>query len=441
MAVKARRTGTIEPPRLLQTARRRPGRENSVTPSPFRNPPRSGRRLTTVLRPLLPLVLFLLPACAPGGPRAGIQEGPIVQLPRPTGVTLVWFADGEERMEVMVKAAPGSEGGAAVSGSGDRRLVEASPGPGGRYRVRIEGLTPGRTYRYRIQAGGEGLFRGEFRTDPAGDVPFRFAVLGDSGSGWEAQREVAARIRAARPDFLLHTGDLVYPEGTRSDYLEKFFRPYRDLLSRVALWPCLGNHDDHAPGYGKAFREIFALPGNGPEGPGTEADYWFDHGRARFVVVNTEHRMKELREVIAPWLVRTLADPGIRWRIVAFHRPPFASSAEPYTAKRVRKALVPALEQARADVVFMGHKHFYERSRPLRGGKIVKEGEGVVYVISGGGGGDLQDLLPASERAPWSAAAFGDDSSFTLVTVGAKSLRLRQISRTGETVDDYTLSR
>ena len=47
------------------------------------------------------------------------------------------------------------------------------------------------------------------------------------------------------------------------------------------------------------------------------------------------------------------------------------------------------------DVVFYGHVHAYERSYPLRDGKIDTE-NGVTYIMSGGAGGHLEDFAPTN---------------------------------------------
>ena len=45
------------------------------------------------------------------------------------------------------------------------------------------------------------------------------------------------------------------------------------------------------------------------------------------------------------------------------------------------------------DIVFYGHVHAYERSWPLKDGKIDRK-NGVIYIQSGGAGGNLEDFTP-----------------------------------------------
>jgi acid phosphatase type 7 len=47
------------------------------------------------------------------------------------------------------------------------------------------------------------------------------------------------------------------------------------------------------------------------------------------------------------------------------------------------------------DVVWNGHIHSYERTWPMREGRVVQhDGNGTVYMITGGGGGGLEQAGP-----------------------------------------------
>ncbi len=82
---------------------------------------------------------------------------------------------------------------------------------------------------------------------PPGDV--RFVVMGDTGEGNTAQREVAVAIRdlcaAEGCDFALLLGDNFYDSGVDSvddpQWRTKFEEPYRDVP--LVFYAVLGNHD------------------------------------------------------------------------------------------------------------------------------------------------------------------------------------------------------
>ena len=98
------------------------------------------------------------------------------------------------------------------------------------------------------------------------EAPLTFAAIGDFGTGvrkpsteGRRQREVAAALEAAvaREDIrlLLTTGDNIYagrtllgiPVGSTGDedddWFFTFFQPYRYVINRIPVHPCIGNHD------------------------------------------------------------------------------------------------------------------------------------------------------------------------------------------------------
>ena len=75
-----------------------------------------------------------------------------------------------------------------------------------------------------------------------------FAVIGDTGTGDEAQLSVApqmARQREKTPfEFVLMLGDNIYEKGEEKYIKPRFEEPYKDLLEAgVKFYAALGNHD------------------------------------------------------------------------------------------------------------------------------------------------------------------------------------------------------
>jgi len=391
-------------------------------PSPAAVPRTGPARPRTILLWILLLgaVAAALYAAAPWLLPARIREGPFVQMAGPDAVTLIWYTT--RPVECGVVLADGAE---------HFMPAAATASDGYRYRVRLTGLMPGQRYPYRVRAGRRYLTSALlFETARVADEPLAFIVFGDSGRGSRAQYELAAAMLQAVPpaDFLLHTGDIVYPDGERSGYEPRFFAPYRALLSRVAFWPCLGNHDIKDNG-GAAYRDIFEVPENGPPGLTPEHNYWFDYAAARVAVVDTNVDEAVLRERVAPWLRAVLAAPGPRWRFVAFHHPPH-TGGKYKPDERVQRTLVPVLEETGVDVVFNGHDHNYQRTHPLRGGQVVSNDAGVVYVVTGAGGARLYDML--STPPPYIAEHEHRRWSFTHVILRGDELVLQQIGTDGQ---------
>lgn len=351
-----------------------------------------------------------------------IEEGPLVQQADQKSARVVWFTSraGEcgleyERGGVFVPAELRQDGHHFVA--------------------TLTGLSAGTTVEYRIIGEGRTVFEGALRTAVPPGEPFHFVVFGDSGKGTKAQFTLAARMNALDPDFVVHTGDLVYSGGERYRYKGRFFEPYAPLLARVSFWPSLGNHDVSEPDFGSPYREVFELPANGPQGGTPENDYWFDYADARFVVIDSNVQEETLRERVAPWLEQVLSDAP-PWRFVVFHHPPFTWGSHKPRGE-VQRTLVPVLEAGGVDVVFSGHDHLYERTHPLLGGSVVEPGRGVVYIISGAGGARLYEALPTEQRGPELAVLNNAVHSFTHIRIDGRTLHLRQIDVNGKTLDEW----
>jgi hypothetical protein len=144
----------------------------------------------------------------------------------------------------------------------------------------VTGLTAGATVAYEV-----GGLTGTAATLPA-TGPLRFAVLGDSGTGGKEQFAVAAALEKSDAAFLLHTGDIVYQRGAMADYGPRYFKPYRRILSRIPLYPAVGNHDyaNQTIGAGlgrRRFEEVYRRIHRKP------AYYSFDAGPVHFVSLDT----------------------------------------------------------------------------------------------------------------------------------------------------------
>ena len=406
-----------------------------LVPAGNRRPARVGPRAVLLWACAAILVALGLYAVAPWILPVRIYEGPLLQMATEDGVTLIWYTTRPTECAVLV----------TVDG---KPREERAVADGCRNRIRIAGLAAGTTYPYQIRTGSRPLTADlVFQTNRPRGQRYSFIVFGDSGIGTRSQYLLGAAMTRAQPpaDFLLHTGDIVYPDGARRRYEERFFSPYRPLLARLDFWPCLGNHDvkkgkpaKPAPedGSAAAYEEIFELPQNGPPGLAAGHNYWFDYASCRVAVFDSNLTEAVLGEQVAPWLQSVMADAGPRWKFVVFHHPPY-TGARHKPDQRIQKVLVPTFEATGVDVAFSGHDHLYERMHPLRNGETAASGEGVLYIVTGAGGGELYEV---KEPRPAYIAAFDDrDYSFTQVTIDNDKLTLRQIALDGHPIDEFTL--
>lgn len=296
-----------------------------------------------------------------------------------------------------------------------------------RHIVKLTGLRAASVYKYRVASNGYALFQGRFQTDKKAGQAARIAIWGDSGVGDQWQYGVAAQIEKARPDCLVHTGDLIYPKGAARDFDPEFFRVYARLLSRVPFYGSLGNHDVGTKN-GAPFLANFVFPTNGPASLPPERNYSFDYAGAHWVVIDSNQSEEQMRNVLAPWLGRDLGASRALWKFAVFHHPPF-SSGEHGDEIRTQRALVPTFARLHVDIVFNGHDHGYERWKPRAG---------VVYIITAGGGANL---YKRTRRDPMTASYHNEIHSWTQLDLNGKTLRGTQIGSNGRALDTWTMTK
>jgi 3',5'-cyclic AMP phosphodiesterase CpdA len=276
---------------------------------------------------------------------------------------------------------------------------------------------------YRVSTNGVELARGTFRTATGPDRTFSFTVIGDSGLGSTEQAAVADRMVALDPHFVLHTGDVVYPDGQAAGYDPYFFQPYQALMQRAPVFPTLGNHDYHVQ-RGQPYIDAFHLPHNNPGN--TERYYSFDWGNAHFTALDFNAGPDPAQ---LEWLESDLASTDKPWKFVFYHQAIYSSGphgTESWVAAW-RQLLAPIFEQHEVDIVFNGHDHIYERTHPING---------VVYIVSGGGGGPLYRVIPQSFSA-YAAAKYHT----VFVTLDGCALTLQALEPDGTVLDTMTLTK
>ena len=269
----------------------------------------------------------------------------------------------------------------------------------GRYvhEVTLKDLQPETQYFYQsLSRDGEGQEIASevstFQTASLPETPFAFAVISDTQNNPEVAAKVAAMAWAQRPNFLLHPGDLVGTGTKDHEWKQQFFPSMHELISRVPMYPVLGNHEVNARNY----YDYMSLPA-------PEYYYQFRYGNAEFFMLDTNKKVDPDSEQYR-WLDEALGQSEATWKIVCHHHPPYSSDENDYgdlwkSNKSTRgdlrvRMLCPLYDKHGVDIVWCGHIHSYERTWPLADDSLAKTGEGTVYMITGGGGGGLETAGP-----------------------------------------------
>lgn len=389
-------------------------------------------RMTRVgSRALLCAVLHLtLTAC--GGSDDGsdpfASEGAYIQNVSTTAATIAVLTETEQAFAVELFEDTGDDGDAAQALRSEPVQTVAEEAAKTIHQLDLVDLEPDKSYSYIVRDGaGRIVGEGKLSTaPPPGTRAISFGVLGDSGrtDGRGRQGDVVKRIvEHADHDLVIHTGDLVYPEGERKDYREAFFVPFAPLIENTPFYPSIGNHDvradDAAP-----LLEAFHLPTN--DADGSERFYSFDYGSVHFVCLDTSTSDLSPGGEQASWLDRDLAAATAPWKVVFFHKSPFSEALHGDDGE-VQKAFVPIFESYGVDIVFTGHDHNYQRFKPKGG---------VHYVVTGGGGTKLRRVSRSDGLAAAEVAYH-----FVHVTVDATTLRLEAVDVGGTILDEMELVR
>jgi len=256
-------------------------------------------------------------------------------------------------------------------------------------------------------------------TLPLKEGSLRFAVMGDTGSGTQKQRDVGemmVKYRAAFPfEFVLMMGDNLYGGETPRDFETKFSEPYKKLLDdNVKFYATLGNHDLPLQVNYTNFNM------NGKE------YYRFKKGNVAFYSLNSNYMDKKQVD----WFVSELAKDTSEWKVCFFHHPPYSSAKKHGSDNQLREVVEPIFVKYGVDVVLTGHDHVYERIKPQKG---------IYYFVSGAGGqlrsGDVKASSPLTEKA------YDRDMHFMLFEVAGDQMYFQTISRTGETIDSGMIVR
>ncbi len=311
-----------------------------------------------------------------------------------------------------------------------------------RHRVAVDGLRPGQAYRYALgdgSASGWGPWQ-TVRTAPDRDHPVRFLYLGDAQTGFERWGKLLDSARKQEPelDFVVLAGDIVDRGNERTNW-DHFFLRAAGLLDRVAVMPCVGNHEylDVGP---RLYRASFELPRNGPPGIDPELCYAFEAGDAIFTVMDSNLAVwdADAARLQARWLEETLARSTARWKIAIFHHPVYPS--HPWRdMPALREYWVPVFDRHHVDLVLQGHDHSYQRTYPLRGHRPVSGPDrGTIYLIAVSGD---KYVDPAHREV--AEVEFGRTSTYQMIEIDPAANRLRYRARDegGKTVDAFEIEK
>lgn len=390
------------------------------------------------------------------------------------------------------------------------------------YSALLTGLKAGETCHYRVSGNGRIIAEGYAPARKPRGQKVRFAAFGDNSTGDLSDRTIAYLAYQARPDFVMNVGDNVYDRGLDSEYARYFFASYNadipdsrlgaPLLRSVRYYTILGNHDVHNSN-GAHFNDArdslgyytsMHLPLNGPEAvtdptpllgdvpdviaqfrqaAGGQyprmANYSYDYGDAHFLCLDSNLYVDPTDPSLIAWIEKDLAATDALWKFAALHHSPFNVGRSHYREQHMR-VLSPLFEKHGVDLVFAGHEHTYQRTRPLRfcptdiakasvtnssdrrvpgvftvdrafDGEKNTRADGIIYLTTGAGGKDLHDIefsgdpdelvYPDDNNVAYVAQFASRYHSLTVIDLDGPSLRLTQTDELGREIDHVQITK
>ncbi len=385
---------------------------------------------------LVVLACLLIAAAEPALTASGFSKAPYLQAPGATTMTLLW----ESLEDVPSKVRYGR-------GRGLDHVQEVAPprtmlGVSTRYRTNVvagvrtnvtafavtnifyvyeaplTGLVPNTSYTYVVELGTERSRRGRFRTFGESPAEVRFVVYGDSRSQPRMHAALARRFGRYRPDFILHTGDLVARGRDYGLWGREFFDPLAGIIDHIPVLPAIGNHEEDGTNYLAYFRL-----------PPPERWYAFDLGPVHMLALDY-HYERASHEQFA-FAQRDLRASRAPWKIVFLHVPVFNVGGHASTWGH--ETYLPLFHETHVDLVIAGHSHVYERFQPVAPGKAGLDWP-IVHITSGGGGAPL---YPVYDHPALACRA--STNHFIVFEATADRLRGRTYLASGKTLDRFEL--
>lgn len=361
--------------------------------------------------------------------------------------------------------------------SATRPTVGSSPGIRGYfYKATLTGLQPGSEFAYQVYKEGSLVFASKAKAPAGPGQDFSAVIFGDFGDDGREEAAIARQALLRRPDLAVIPGDIVYPKGRLSEFRQRLFPVLNSaqapLMRSVPVAASLGNHDVAAAGEpeGLAYFYLFSHPGNGPAqrynaAPtvarlaggdfGQRGNYSFELGDAIWIGLDSNPNIQWGSGPPRVWLKQQLeAAKHKKWKFLFFHHPPFHSS-KTHRSQRWMSTIAPVLSKYKVDVVFSGHVHNYQRSRPIFAGDGSREIDrsfdgraqakpnGTIYLVTGGGGAGLYDKKQEKQPSTWEpyTVVFKAQHSFTNLRVEGSTLSFQQVNAKGEVIDSFRIAK
>lgn len=365
----------------------------------------------------------------------------------PGSLSISWKGDPEGPEALQIAEIAETEN-TANAGTGEDRVGETFAAKKERilksdyyrWHVRLTGLTQGREYRYKI-----GGFEGSFQVPQESKVT-KFLYLGDvqfqeSMEEYEEWGQMVRRAYQEHPDldFAVIGGDLVNSPRELSQW--EAFLEACDVFAKLPVATVAGNHEGVHSNY--TYQKLFALPDDAEEDQSGEEFYSLDFGNVRMLMMDSSFLTEERRQSmgkdawakeeqrVEAWIRSRTGSCEKPWLAAVIHHPVYGMHDEDTVSPQIRRLWAPLLETGGVRIVFSGHQHLYQRTRPIHG---------VVYLM--GNSGQRESRFFHGNNLPeYTQQIYDRGANYQIVEAGARRLKMTSYNEKGLVIDETVLGR
>ncbi|HEY4965221.1 MAG TPA: tartrate-resistant acid phosphatase type 5 family protein [Puia sp.] len=275
--------------------------------------------------------------------------------------------------------------------------------------------------------------------------PLRFIVFGDWGrNGEDNQREVAREMgivaKKFKPEFIVSTGDNIYPNGVRStrdhNWIASFEDIYTDQSLQTDWWVVLGNHDYRGDPQAEIDYSAVDRRWNMPARYYSKTFFIGEDSTngVLLIFIDTtpflsESYIGDKHQVRGQdtagqriWLEKTLAEApaNIKWKMVFGHHPIYTGGGRMKAKETVemKNLFKPIFEKYHVNAYICGHDHNLQYIKP----------PGFTHYFVSGAGAELSNTVVHPEGGVYARAING----FMNFSVYGEEMQVHLISLTGE---------
>jgi predicted phosphodiesterase len=340
---------------------------------------------------LFSVVCMLLAFAGFAQEQIAIKHGPYLQNLKETETTIVWVAN--KASVGWVEVAP--DDGTSYYRFERSRFFDSTNGVKNvseLHAVRITGLKPGTSYRYRIysqevlERKGEEIVYGnvaapsiydkrslKFTTNDRNKPATSFVMLNDIHGNTDYIPKLLNNAGFKETDMIIYNGDMMNWLMDEEDLFKGFMDVTVDLFAtHKPMYYARGNHETRGL-FAASFQHYFSpkephlyfLLRQGPvcfifldtgeDKPDSDIEY---HGITDYDNYRTEQ---------AKWLSEIVKSPDFldaKFKVVIAHMPPLPDQDLWHGQGEVLKKFVPILNDAQVDVMLSGHLHQYFNNKP-----------------------------------------------------------------------------